>query len=55
MSKLSTFLLTIKISSGSRITHNGESLYTVRDNPETLRERLAALRDFIASPVTYRK
>lgn len=39
----------------SRLTHNGESLYTMRDKPETLRERVAELRDFIASPVTYRQ
>ncbi len=39
----------------SNLTHNAESLYTVRDKPETLRERLAELRDFIASPVTYRQ
>ena len=39
----------------SNLTHNGESLYTLRDKPETLRERLAELRDFIASPVTYRQ
>ena len=39
----------------SRLTHNGEPLYTLLDKPETLRERYAGLRDFIASPVTYRR
>jgi hypothetical protein len=39
----------------SHLTHNGEPLYTVREKPETLRERYAGLRDFIASPVTYRR
>ena len=39
----------------SRLTRNGESLYTLREKPESLRERAAGLRDFIASPVTHRR
>jgi hypothetical protein len=39
----------------SHLTRNGEPLYTLREKPESLRERYAGLRDFIASPVTYRR
>ena len=39
----------------SHLTRNGAPLYTLREKPESLRERYAELRDFIASPVTYRQ
>jgi len=39
----------------SHLTRNGEPLYTLREKRESLRERYAELRDFIASPVTYRR
>jgi hypothetical protein len=39
----------------SHLTHNGAPLFTLREKPESLRERYAELRDFIASPVTYRR
>src|SRR5436305_13686789 len=39
----------------SYLTHEGKPLYTLREKPESLRERYAELRDFIASPVTYRR
>jgi hypothetical protein len=39
----------------SHLTRNGAPLYTLREKPESLRERYAELRDFIASPVTYRR
>jgi hypothetical protein len=39
----------------SHLTRNGEPLYTLREKPESFRERAAGLRDFIASPVTYRR
>jgi hypothetical protein len=39
----------------SHLTRDDEPLYTLREKPESLRERYAELRDFIASPVTYRR
>jgi hypothetical protein len=39
----------------SHLTRNGAPLYTLREKRESLRERYAELRDFIASPVTYRR
>ena len=39
----------------SHLTRNGVPLYTLRSKPESFRERYAGLRDFIASPVTYRR
>jgi len=39
----------------SHLTRNGAPLYTLREKPESLRERYAELRDFIASPVMYRR
>lgn len=33
----------------------GHAVYTLRGKPATVRERIAELRDFIASPVTYRR
>src|SRR5258706_11069458 len=39
----------------SHLTRDGERLYTLREKPESLREHAAGLRDFIASPVTYRR
>jgi len=39
----------------SHLTRNGAPLYALREKPESLRERYAELRDFIASPVMYRR
>ena len=39
----------------SHLTREGEPLYALREKPESLRERYAELRDFIASPVMYRR
>ena len=39
----------------SYLTRDGQPLYTLREKPENIRERLAELRDFLASPVMYRR
>lgn len=39
----------------SYLTHDGAPLYALRDKRETLRERLAEVRNFLAAPLTYHR